>query len=375
MTAKKRVFNFMRKEPVFLISFICAVISSFWVHPSLEYLDYIDFRVLCLLFCLMAAVAGFREAGIFKVFAQKLLSGKRLARTITVLLVMMPFFCSMLVTNDVALITFVPFSILVLETVGRRELLIPVISLQTIAANLGSMATPIGNPQNLFLFAHYQLTINDFLLLLIPLTLVSFIVLVAACLCFGGKGFIHMEFDFDETISDHKRLLVYIILFLLCILSVSRILSYIILTAVVIAALLFVRPKLLKEVDYMLLLTFVCFFVFSGNLGKIESIRSVLTTMMENSTLFCSAAASQIISNVPAAVLLADITNDWKGLLLGVDVGGLGTPVASLASLISLKFYFASENARPASYLLWFTLANIIGLIILLPISLYMSQL
>ena len=242
------ILRFFRREPVLTIAFVCALCSAFWVRPSAAYLDYIDLRVLCLLFCLMAVVAGLQECGVFLVLAQRLLTGELPVRRITLILVMLPFFCSMLVTNDVALITFVPFAILVLEMVGRRELLIPVISLQTVAANLGSMATPVGNPQNLFLYAHFQLSMGDFLSLLFPLTLISLVLLAAASLYWGGKGWIHVSFPERVTITSPKRLALYGVLFVLCLLSVCRVLPYGILTVIVIAALLLASPRLLRQV-------------------------------------------------------------------------------------------------------------------------------
>ena len=367
MSAVKPALRFFQREPVFVISLACALLSACWVPPCAAYLDYIDLRVLCLLFCLMAVVAGLQEAGVFPVLAQRLLSGDRPVRHISLILVLLPFFCSMLVTNDVALITFVPFAVLTLATVERQDLLIPVIALQTIAANLGSMATPVGNPQNLFLYAHFNLSIREFFSLLLPLTLLGLAGLTAAGLLFGGKGRICLSFSQRAAISSPKRLALYSLLFFLCLLSVCRVLHYGLLTVVVLGAFLWVNPKLLRQVDYMLLLTFVCFFVFSGNLGQMPAVHEALAAWMEKSALFCSAAASQVISNVPAAVLLSGLTQDWRGLVAGVDVGGLGTPVASLASLISLKFYLRTPQAKPGMYLLWFTLANLIGLAILLP--------
>lgn len=372
MTKTNPLVSFLRREPVFSIAFVCAAISAFWVKPSAAYLSYIDLRVLCLLFCLMAVVAGLQEAGVFLVLAQKLLSGELPVRRIALILMILPFFSSMLVTNDVALITFVPFAMLVLEMVDRRKLIIPVVCLQTIAANLGSMATPVGNPQNLFLYAKFQLSMGEFLALLLPIVAVSFVLLTAASLYFGGKGHIRVTFPQRVTITSVKRLIVYLLLFVLCLLSVSRVLHYGILTAIVIVALLLVKPALLRQVDYMLLCTFVCFFVFSGNLGEIPAIKDFLTAIMAKSPLFCSAAASQVISNVPAAVLLSGMTENWKGLLAGVNVGGLGTPVASLASLISLKFYLRREDAQNGKYLLWFTAANVAGLAVLLTLSAFL---
>ena len=367
MTSTHSLWQFLRREPVLSISFVCALVSAFFVPPSAAYLDYIDLRVLCLLFCLMAVVAGLQECGLFLVLAQRLLVGERPVRLISLTLILLPFFCSMLVTNDVALITFVPFAILVLEMVGRRDLLIPIISLQTVAANLGSMATPVGNPQNLFLYAHFSLSMGDFLSLLLPLTLISLVALAAAGLYFGGKGWISVSFPEQVRLSSPKHLALYLVLFGLCLLSVCRILPYGILTVIVIVALLLARRQLLGQVDYMLLLTFVCFFIFSGNLGQMPAVRSALGDLLARSPLLCSAAASQVISNVPAAVLLSGLTEDWKGLLAGVDVGGLGTPVASLASLISMKFYLRSREAKPLPYFLWFTAANVVGLLVLLP--------
>lgn len=367
MTSTHSLWQFIRREPVLSISFVCALVSAFFVPPSAAYVDYIDLRVLCLLFCLMAVVAGLQECGLFLVLAQRLLAGERPVRLISLTLILLPFFCSMLVTNDVALITFVPFAILVLEMVGRRDLLIPIICLQTVAANLGSMATPVGNPQNLFLYAHFSLSMGDFLSLLLPLTLISLVGLAAAGLYFGGKGWISVSFPEQVRLTSPKHLALYLVLFVLCLLSVCRILPYGILTVLVIVALLLARRQLLGQVDYMLLLTFVCFFIFSGNLGQMPAVRAGLGDLLARSPLLCSAAASQIISNVPAAVLLSGLTEDWKGLLAGVDVGGLGTPVASLASLISMKFYLRSREAKPLPYFLWFTAANVVGLLVLLP--------
>ena len=369
MTSTHSLWQFLRREPVLSISFVCALVSAFFVPPSAAYLDYIDLRVLCLLFCLMAVVAGLQECGLFLVLAQRLLVGERPVRLISLTLILLPFFCSMLVTNDVAPITFVPFAILVLEMVGRRDLLIPIISLQTVAANLGSMATPVGNPQNLFLYAHFSLSMGDFLSLLLPLTLISLVGLAAAGLYFGGKGWISVSFPEQVRLTSPKHLALYLVLFGLCLLSVCRILPYGILTVIVIVALLLARRQMLGQVDYMLLLTFVCFFIFSGNLGQMPAVRSALGDLLARSPLLCSAAASQVISNVPAAVLLSGLTEDWKGLLAGVDVGGLGTPVASLASLISMKFYLRSREAKPLPYFLWFTAANVVGLLVLLPVA------
>lgn len=362
------LLRFFRREPVLSAAAVLAVLSMAAVPPSPAYLSYLDVRVLCLLFCLMAVVAGFQECGAFSVLAQRLLSGRKPFRVICLLLVVLPFFCSMLVTNDVALITFVPFAILVLELSGRQDQLIRVVVLQTVAANLGSMATPVGNPQNLFLYAHYQLSAGDFFALLLPMTSLSFLLLLIAA-AWGGGAPIQIDFPERAGLRGGTRLWVYCGLFVLCLLSVFRVLHYGVLTAVVVLVLLAVSPALLRRVDYGLLVTFVFFFIFSGNLGQMPAVHDMLARLLARSPLLCSAAVSQVISNVPAAVLLSGLTQDWQGLLAGVDVGGLGTPVASLASLISLKFYLRTEHRQVGRYLLYFTAVNAAGLAVLLPVA------
>lgn len=357
--------DFFKKESVLCISGLLAVFSMLLVPPSVEYGGYIDLRVLSLLFCLMAVVVGFQECGVFTILAQKLLTGRKRLHILFLILVMLPFFCSMLVTNDVALITFVPFTIIILKTIDRTEYLIWIIILQTIAANLGSMAMPVGNPQNLFLYAKYSLTPQDFFTVMVPLTIVSLLALFIP-IFFMKRETIEVQFDHREALRDPKRFLLFLALFFLCLLSVFRVLHYGILLAAVIFCLMLFDHKLFQRVDYALLLTFVFFFIFAGNMGQLEEVRSIIIALIEENALFSSLLASQFISNVPAAVLMANFTQDWHGLLLGTNIGGLGTPIASLASLISLKYYMKVENPKPLHYLGLFLIANIAGLMLLL---------
>ena len=361
----KSIRSFIKKEPVLCISALLAVATMFFVVPDKEYLGYIDFRVLCLLLCLMAVVAGFRSVGAFSWLTYQLLHRIHSGRILGITLVLLPFFCSMLVTNDVALLVFIPFTVVLLMQLGNKKSIIPVTVLQTVAANLGSMATPIGNPQNLFLYSAYNLNAKEFFSVTLPLTAVSLIALTAASFPILPKKLTEDKFD-SEKISSIKNLVIYAVLFVLCLLTVFRIVPYPITTVIVVAASLVTDRKLLREIDYMLLLTFVCFFVISENLGRIDIIRNFLQELLNKSTLLTSVGASQIISNVPAAVLLSGFTDNWSELLSGVNIGGLGTPVASLASLITLKLYMRSEDAKIIKFLAVFSLANIIGLIILL---------
>ena len=358
------LLRFWKREPVLCIAAVCAAASVALNPPSADYLNYIDWRVLSLLFCLMAVVAGLQECGVFAVLAQRLLAGERRMRFVTLCLVLLPFFVSMLVTNDVALITFVPFAVLVLGLIGRTERLIYIVVLQTIAANLGSMATPVGNPQNLYLYANYELSAGQFFATMVPLALVSLVGLVIAALCVKPEG-IRVTFSEQAVIYHPGRLGLMTGLFLLCLLSVFRVLPYPALLAVVVAGMLIFDRPLFGKVDYGLLATFFCFFLFAGNVGACAPVRETLTAVMAQNTALASGVTSQIISNVPAAVLLSNFTTDWHGLLIGTNIGGLGTPIASLASLISMKAYFKSPGARAGRYLLVFILANVIALAVL----------
>lgn len=365
MKGFSKLGKWARGQAVCLISAGCAGISLFFVPPNGETLAAVDWRVLGLLLCLMAVVAGLQSCGLFGALAGRLLTGRKSLRLLATALILLPFFCSMLVTNDVALLVFVPFSILVLSQIGRREHLIPVVVLQTLAANLGSMATPVGNPQNLYLYNHYAISPADFFATLLPPVLLSLIgLLTACCFCLPNE---HIEVRFLEMpqIGDKRRLALYLTLFLLCLLAVFHLLPVPLLTSVVLAILFLFDRKLFRHIDVGLLLTFFFFFIFAGNLGKIPAVRETLTALTNAGAGLTAICASQIISNVPAALLLSGFTDNWQGLLTGVNIGGLGTPIASLASLISLRLYLQVEGARGGRYLLWFLLANLTGLALL----------
>lgn len=360
--------RWVKSEAVLCIALLAALLSMLFVPPDAAYLAYADLPVLCLLFALMAVVQGFTRCGLFDYFASRLLGGEKPLRALCTILVLMPFFVSMLVTNDVALIALVPFTFLVLKQAGADALAIRICVLQTVAANLGSMATPVGNPQNLYLYAHYALTARQFFRVVLPLVVVSLIALSIAALLCAPRRTARVAFEESARLQSPLRLAVYAALFLLCLLAVFRVLPAPVAAAAALAVLLCMDRPLLKRIDYGLLLTFCCFFIFSGNLGRIDAVRTLLEALLSRSTVLCSAAASQFISNVPAAILLSGFTGDWQGLLAGVNIGGLGTPVASLASLIALKLYLRREDARPVRYLLVFTGVNVLGLALLLAV-------
>ena len=347
-----RILNFIRREAVLCCAALAALASTLFVPPSAAYISYFDFRVLCLLFCLMAVVAGLRGCGLFEALALRLLRGKKTLRFLALMLVLLPFFSSMLVTNDVALLTFVPFAILILNMADASAYAPYIIVLQTVAANLGSMATPVGNPQNLFLYNRFALSPADFFRTMLPLAAASL-----ALLCMGVL--------FVPPRANTRRLPALSVLFVLCLLCVFRVAPYQLLTAVVLAMLTLFMRDLFREVDYSLLLTFVFFFIFAGNMGKIGGVNALLSALMDKHALPTCVLASQVVSNVPAAVLLSGFSQNWRVLLTGTNLGGLGTPIASLASLISLKLYARSAPGGTRRYLLVFSAVNVAALALL----------
>lgn len=360
----------IKKEPVFCVSAVLALVSCLIVLPDAQYAGYIDLRVLALLYCLMVVVAGVEKAGLFERIATALLKKSKSGKALCIVLVMLCFFSSMVVTNDVALITFTPFAILVMGASGQQKFLPWVISLQTVAANLGSMFTPVGNPQNLYLYTRYQFDVASFFAVTLPWTLLSFGILLALCLVLPiRKVEVNETNAYSKLMQEQARqITTCFLLFCLCLGTVFHLMDWRLLLAAVVVVLALVNPKLLKGADFVLLATFVCFFVFAGNLARIPALQTFLSQAMQNRETLVSALVSQVISNVPASVLLSGFTQQGKALLLGVNLGGLGTPIASLASLISLKAYSKMEHAEIKRYLIIFSVLNfglLVGLLLL----------
>lgn len=359
-----RIKDFVRQELTLCVAFLAALVTCFIVPPDAEYIGYLDLRTLALLYCLMVVVAGLRTAGLFSLLAHKLCEKTKTVRAMGVTLIALSFVSSMLITNDVALLTFVPFAVVVLSMAHQEKELIWVVVLQTVAANLGSVLTPVGNPQNLYLYSHYDMTVGEFFSATLPLWGLALILVLLLCLRLPKDG---MDvFLGEEPELDRKMLWLYLALFVLCLLVVLRVLKWQIMLAVLAAVLLVLDKARLKSADFMLLLSFVCFFVFAGNLARMESVAAVIREVLTGHEMLTGALVSQVISNVPAALLLSGFTENGKELLLGVNIGGLGTPVASLASLISLKFYSHSEHASMPKYMKTFLLLNAALLALLL---------
>lgn len=358
----KKVIYFCRKEAVLVVALVLAAISAFFVPPSIEYLDYIDWRVLGILLSLMIVMAGLQQNGLFDTLGEALLIRTKSVWQLCLVLVLMCFFFSMGITNDVALITFVPFAMVVLEKSGLQHLLIPVIVLQTVAANLGSMLTPIGNPQNLYLYNLSGMSFKEFILTMLPYSLLSLGMLLLSLFSIKGKNESVAIAARGAGKPDTRKTTVYFLLFVLALLVVLKVLPYQGVLALVLVVVFIMERSVLKKVDYSLLFTFIGFFVFTGNMGRLPVIKETLTQLVEGREIFMGVLSSQVISNVPAALLLSGFTLDYPNLLIGVNIGGLGTLIASMASLISYKIFAGKYNEEKGKYLLWFTVTNIIFL-------------
>lgn len=374
----ERIISFIKKETVLCAALILAVLSAFMIPPDREYAAYIDYRTLAILLGLMVVMSGLRKMGLFRRIAQGLLCRVKSGRGLVLILMMLCFFFSMLITNDVALITFVPFTFTVLEMMGeeqRRKLVLPLIAMQTIAANLGSMLTPIGNPQNLYLYGKAGLSIGEFVWLMLPYALLSLLILTGWAIIQGGGG--HRRRKSWQSIDSSQEsgknaeisvpaLVVYLALFALCLLTVAHILPWQTALGTVLVTVLVMDRKILMKVDYSLLLTFVGFFVFIGNMGRIPVFRDFLQNAVTGRETYAAVAASQIISNVPAALLLSGFTDNYGQLIIGTNLGGLGTLIASMASLISYKYVVREESSRKGAYIGIFTVSNLAFLAVLM---------
>lgn len=359
---KSSFIEFLKKECVLVIAVTLAILSSFISIPKMS---YIDFKVLILLFNLMVVVAAFKELKVLDSIAIGLLKKCNTYTSISLALVFITFISSMIVTNDVALITFVPLSIVIARKANINVL--KIVIFQTLAANLGSSFTPMGNPQNLFIYSFYNLSPIDFFKITLPIVVLAVLFLVL--LVFKDKK-MNLSLDLEDVKIDNKRD-VYLFggLFLIILLSVFHVIDYKVTFLITIVMVLILNKKLFSQVDYSLLITFIGFFIFVGNISTMDVVKNFMEGILNSpkSTFLASVLSSQVISNVPATMLLSGFTNHFKELLLGVNIGGMGTLIASLASVISYKIY-ASEFGND-NYMKSFTFYNILGLIIFVPIA------
>ena len=365
------LLGFARKNVVMVVAMLAALITCLIIPPDRAYLDYFDVKTLTCLFCVLAVVCALKNISFFYILARKVVQIFRNARLSILALVYITFIGSMLIANDMALLTFLPLGLFVLTSTGKGKYMAFTFIMQNIAANLGGMLTPFGNPQNLYLYTKFTIPNLEFMGIMAPPFLLAITLITLCCIIFVKPEPLELK---NEPIQlPVVRTVLYMLLFALAIAIVFRGIPYWIGLIVIPIALLFLDRKALKMVDYPLLLTFVFFFIFSGNMARIDLVRQLFSWLLEKNTLLVSVASCQIISNVPTAILLSQFTDNYPHLLLGVNIGGVGTLIASLASLITFREYTQQNKGKTGYYILLFSAFNFAFLIILAIFALIFS--
>ena len=361
--ARQGAVSFVSKNIVLVIAAALALISCFIVKPDSEYLGYFDFKTLTCLFCTLAVICALKNIRFFTITAKKIVTCTGNVRTLSLALVYITFIGSMFLANDMALLTFLPLGYISLSSTGKEKYMAPIFILQNIAANLGGMLTPFGNPQNLYIYTKFNIPTLEFMgIMLLPFIL-SIVLFTVGCL-FLPKEKLSLTNNQDDKVTPSLTVF-YLALFALTILTVFRIIPYYICLPVIFVSVLITDKKALLKVDYPLLLTFFCFFLLAGNVSRIEAVSQFFSALLEKNALLTSVLSCQVISNVPSAILLSEFTANYKELLLGVNIGGVGTLISSLASLITFREYTSHVKGKTLKYLGLFTALNFGFLIIL----------
>ena len=360
---RRKIILFVKKNAVMLIAMLLAALTSFIVPPDREYLDYFDYKTLACLFCVLAVVCALKNIDFFYILAKKVVELFKNARVCILILVYITFIGSMLIANDMALLTFLPLGFYVLNTTGKDKYMAFAFIMQNIAANLGGMLTPFGNPQNLYLYSVFEIPTGEFMAIMALPFAFSILLITLCCIIFVKPE--PLELGEKSAPLNIKRALLYLVLFVLSIAIVFRGIHYVVGLIVIPAVLMIADRKALRMVDYPLLLTFVFFFIFSGNMARIDAVRNLFSSLLEKSTLLVSILSCQVISNVPSAILLSQFTDNYRELLLGVNIGGVGTLISSLASLITFREYVAHNRGKTGYYLKQFSIYSFTFLIVL----------
>ena len=353
----------MKKNAVLCIAALAATVTCFLVPPDKAYLDYFDWKTLSCLFLTLAVVCALRNIKFFTILARKLVIMAGNLRSLFLLLIIITFIGSMVIANDMALITFLPLGYFALSVSKQEKYMAYLFVLQNISANLGGMLTPFGNPQNLYLYSFFNIPTGEFCGIMLPAFLLAVLLLVVACIPIKPIKF-ELNDNYFEKLNTKKALL-YGVLFLGSILIVFRVIPFLVGLVIIPLVLLFVDRVALKMVDYSLLGTFFFFFIFAGNLARVDAINELISSLLEKDTLIVSILSCQFISNVPSAILLSRFTMDYPALLLGVNIGGTGTLIASLASLITFNEFRLLHPEQTKKYICIFTVVNVIFLVVL----------
>ena len=371
LAIRLRSVSFIKKNIVMVIALCLAIITSIIVPPDQKYLEYFDLKTLSCLFTTLAVVCALKNIKFFYILARKIVSVFKNAKIAVLVLVYITFIGSMLLANDMALLTFLPLGFFVLSSTGKEKYMPFTFIMQNIAANLGGMITPFGNPQNLYLYSAFEIPTMEFMGIMLPSFVLSVALITVCCLIFvKGEP---LEIQNEDVKLPRVRTIIYLLLFALSIIVIFRVIYYQFALIIVPLVILFMDRRALLKVDYPLLLTFVFFFIFSGNMARIPEVEAFFSCLLSLNTLVFSTLSCQVISNVPSAILLSKFVTDYRSLLIGVNIGGVGTLISSLASLITLREYLNHNPKGAKKYILLFSLFNFGFLIILLGFNLLWS--
>ncbi|MCQ2554049.1 MAG: citrate transporter [Clostridia bacterium] len=359
----RKFFEFLKENTVIAVALFASVVTAFIVRPDKAYLSYFDLKTLTCLFLTLAVICALKRIQFFSILAKRIVIRTGNLRVLALALVYITFIGSMIIANDMALITFLPLGYYSLSVTRNEKHMAYVFVLQNISANLGGMITPFGNPQNLYLYSFFNIPTGEFMgIMWRPFVLAIFLLTV---LCFMLKPEkLTLENSVKQTLPPGKCT-AYLLLMAFSLLIVFRVVPYLVGLLVIPVILFFMDRKALLEVDYGLLLTFTLFFIFSGNMARIELVNSVMSRLLSYNALIFSELSCQVISNVPSAILLSQFTENYRELLLGVNIGGTGTLIASLASLITFNHYRALYPDHTKEYLLTFAALNVFFLVVM----------
>jgi Na+/H+ antiporter NhaD/arsenite permease-like protein len=361
---KNKIASFIKSEVVLSIAIIFTIVTCFWVPIDKEYLNYFDYNTLICLFCMLAVVAGLKSTNVFEILSRKMIGLFHKRRTVIYALILGTFFFDMIVANDMSLITFLPLTYMVLHSTKNDKYLAFTFVMQTIAANMGGMITPYGNPQNLYLYSYYNIPTSEFFGILFIQFIVVALLLYICCLFIKNEKLTLRKKS--KIIINKNKLFIYTVLFVLVILGIFRVLPYMAVLGIVILTIAITDIKRFRQVDYALLATFCVFFIFSGNIARISAIKEFISSIVVENTLLAGVISCQFISNVPTAIFLSKFTNNYRELLISVNIGSLGILISSLASLITLKEFLKHQPKKFLKYLVIFTSFNTLFLIVLL---------
>jgi len=367
MSTKEKIVNFIKSEVVLTVAIVFAIITCFFIPIDKEYLGYFDYKTLASLFCMLAVVAGLKSTNVFELISRKLIGIFHTRRGVIYALIFGTFFFDMIVANDMSLITFLPLTYLVLHSTKNDKYLAFTFIMQTIAANMGGMITPYGNPQNLYLYSYYNIPTNEFFGILLVQS-ITVAVLLYICCAFIKNEKLTLRRN-SKIIINKSKLYIYAVLFGLVILTIFRVIPYVLTTIIVILTMLITDKKRFRQVDYALLVTFFVFFIFSGNIARIPAIKEMISNIVTKNTLLAGIVSCQFISNVPTAIFLSKFTMNYRELLISVNIGSLGIIISSLASLITLKEFLKHQPKNFWKYLGMFTIFNTMFLVVLLIIT------